>query len=344
MPETDLKRYRRYLVLENEHEDRRFLLEFFQETEPTAEIIFTTATAEAVTELIRRPFDVILADLETADSEGLETLYFLKEADSSVPVIILTGKSDEHYAARVLREGAQDYLVKQNFSSQLLKRSIEYAIERQKSELEIQSLSRKIIDIQEEEMGRLSRELHDEIGQSLFALKLQIQTYCSRQNESSGAAEIISYLDEIIDNTRRLSHNLSPVSLKNMGFEKAVHKLANAVTETTGRKCRVSITGLNSILPGNWDVNLYRIIHEAVRNAVKHSDAGEIFIYLTDESGFHDLVIEDDGIGFRHPVQNDEGLGLLIMKERAVLAGGVLYIESKKGFGTKIRFRFSPRR
>jgi PAS domain S-box-containing protein len=217
---------------------------------------------------------------------------------------------------------------------------------RKKVEEEMQNMNERIIHIQEEERSRIAMEIHDEFNQDLFALKLNIQSvYPSKQydtNENKNSTKnIIDSINAIMLKASELSHNLSPIGLKNLGLHNAVEEMVDIFQKKYNFKVTLNAAEIDSYFPAKWDINFYRIIQEALTNIAKHANATQVLIKAkTTETGLL-VLIEDNGIGFEMnsvPTMTFEKdkLGLSIMKERARLFGGNLIFVSELHQGTKI--------
>ncbi len=225
--------------------------------------------------------------------------------------------------------------------------------ERLKAEQEIERLSHTIIQVQEEERSRISMELHDDIGQSLFAIKLKLQKYFSELNNGAGKPfldETLPMIDFIANYIRRFSHELSPIGLKNLGLPQAVKRLVESY-EVAGSPIdfTVNIDDLDAFFPDNWEINFYRIIQEALNNITKHAEATEVEILVHNPGNRLLVRVMDNGKGVNLNAagaveeEGNRGLGLLIMRQRARLLQANFNIRSKIGAGTEITIEI-PRR
>ncbi len=214
------------------------------------------------------------------------------------------------------------------------------------SEKQLRSLSSQLLTAQETERKRISRELHDELGQSLAVMKLRLnfieknllkdQTKLSQECENG-----IRYIDQIIENVRRLSRDLSPTILEDFGLSAALRWLVNNFAKSYNRRVVLDMIDIDSLLSRNSHVVIYRTVQEALTNIGKHSQAKNVSISIREEDGSVLFSIEDDGIGFDEdemgPTSPEErGLGLATMKGRVQMVGGVLTMWSQKGKGTRI--------
>ncbi len=200
---------------------------------------------------------------------------------------------------------------------------------------------RSIIDGQEKERQRLSRDLHDGLGQSLIAIKLQLENYC--ESESSGdndqMAKIKGYFDQTIEDIRRMSNDLAPSVLDEFGLTTALKNLCRNFSQSAGIPVHFKTTGPGLKIANKTKIYIYRICQEALTNAIKHAKASLIEVNLNFEKQLIKLDIKDDGKGFDlESTEHSGGNGLNNLFERAQIINGFLQIITSPGHGTKIRF------
>lgn len=219
------------------------------------------------------------------------------------------------------------------------------AAEREIRELE-RRLFEKVVASQEDERKRVARELHDDLGQALSALLLDIKTMARADRTST--AEVCDRMDlavrDLIGRVYTLAWDLRPSVLDDYGLDSALTRhIANLSKRTTTIVDYRFVTqgGEASRLPPGVEVLLYRVTQEAVNNALKHSEATRISIVVLHRETEVSLMVEDDGIGFDSEVlpavSSKGGFGLVGLRERVSLLKGRLVIESSKGSGTSLR-------
>jgi signal transduction histidine kinase len=208
------------------------------------------------------------------------------------------------------------------------------------------TMLKRIVNTQEDERRRIARDLHDTLGQQLTALRLKLETL--KVNYGAEPA-MIKALDEtqviakqIDDDLSFLNWELRPTALDNLGFRNA---LANYVNEWSKNfdipaEFHTSRTRTFRLLP-ETEINLYRIAQEALNNVTKHAKAKKVNVMVEFRKGEIVLMIEDDGRGFNlsraiQPTTSGKGLGLVGMRERALLLGGKLEVETSRGKGTTV--------
>jgi two-component system sensor histidine kinase UhpB len=214
------------------------------------------------------------------------------------------------------------------------------------SEQRLRFLSNQLLTAQESERKRISMELHDELGQGLTALKLQIRAIqrglgAEEKELQVDCAELLEYLDGVIDNVRRLSRDLSPAILEDLGLTSALRYLLDEVGKHLKVNPVIEIDGLNDLFPPEAQIMIYRIFQECLTNITKHAEAKEVSLWIREQDGRVTVTLEDDGKGFDvNEVLNREatrrGLGLAALDERARMLGGTLKIQSRLGEGTRI--------
>ena len=205
-------------------------------------------------------------------------------------------------------------------------------------------LPQRIIRAQESERARISREIHDDFGQSLAILKMMIQSACQEgcfagEDQEIFSKKSIQYLDTIIEKSRSLAHALRPSTLEVLGLTDSLKTLIEEFRNNKGLEIKYRLGNLNNILFRGEAINLYRIVQEALTNVISHAEASRVGIYFRKKKATLTVVIKDDGKGIdldkkRHL---SHSLGLSTMAERAKLLEGHFNLESHPGEGTVIR-------
>jgi signal transduction histidine kinase len=215
---------------------------------------------------------------------------------------------------------------------------------------QIQRLSSELLTAQETERMRISKELHDELGQSLTLIKLKIglveMDLLEMQHSLKGlCADASAHVDQAIENTRRLSRDLSPVTLETLGITVALRRLAEDFNKSGRSRITTDIDNIDNLLPKQFNILLYRIFQEGLNNIVKHSGANVATVLLKKSEDEIRFDMQDNGKGWdfeKDGLSNEigtGGLGLTIMRERVRTLGGDLIIESRKDAGTKLHFK-----
>jgi signal transduction histidine kinase len=208
----------------------------------------------------------------------------------------------------------------------------------------LQALSQQLMHVQEQERRHLARDLHDEIGQALTAVKMNLQTLQRGSDASSIAPSLLdslSIIDHIMQHVRDLSLDLRPSLLDDLGLVSAVRWYVSRQAERAGWDAHVLAEESLSHLPADMAVTCYRIVQEAVTNAMRHAEARHISVALHKDDRELEIVVRDNGVGFNvmHAQQRaaqGQSLGLLGMEERIRLLEGRLSIHSSPGNGTEV--------
>ena len=201
-----------------------------------------------------------------------------------------------------------------------------------KRESELAQLSKRLLFAQEEERRRIARELHDELGQSLAAVKLHLATLGEGLPEGQ-RREILEIVDRAIDDTRSLAYSLRPPLLDDLGLLPSLRRLGEMVKAASGLEMQLNLEE-GERLPRPVESLLFYVAQEAIRNVQKHAQAKHVVVTLHRELGKVILAVKDDGIGFRP--QDSQGLGLRGIKERVDVTGGRMEIVSSPGRGALV--------
>jgi PAS domain S-box-containing protein len=216
------------------------------------------------------------------------------------------------------------------------------------SQQKLRYLTSKLITAQEQEQKRISKELHDELGQALLALKLQtrsIEQKLGNRNPGlrSKCLEMLAYIDEVVENVHRLSRDLSPLILENLGLSSALRWLVEDVSKRSRVEYSIEVQDIEGIFTPSSQILIYRIFQECLTNIAKHAQASQMSLFIQRKRGSVVFRVEDNGRGFDpdRVVQGgvvNRGLGLTAMDERVRMLGGTLKIDSSEAAGTKVTF------
>jgi signal transduction histidine kinase len=211
----------------------------------------------------------------------------------------------------------------------------------------LRELSSKILNAQEEERKRISRELHDEVGQALTAIGINLQLL--RQNAvedgkslDTHIAEIQRMLELTMENVHRFSYELRPAMLDDLGLVSALHCYTRAFAKRTGIEVRFSSDGAVEHLDPDPKTVMYRVAQESLTNVYKYAHASRVQVRLQSLPEGIGLTVKDNGRGFQPDQLNNglkekSGLGLMGMEERLRLVNGAFTVESQPGYGTTIQ-------
>ena len=209
-------------------------------------------------------------------------------------------------------------------------------------------LSARVLDIQEEERRRISSDLHDDIGQSLTALKLGLHRLASTPGQGAAAiallSECIGLTEATLERVRNLAYDMRPPQLNELGLEEALRWLVERQRAATGLDIKPHFNGmLNRRFGDEMESACYRIAQEALSNASRHAQASSILVAVEASDRALTLTVRDDGKGFDTSrirfTAKCSSLGLISMDDRARLAGGRFTVHSNAG-GTIVRAVF----
>jgi len=214
----------------------------------------------------------------------------------------------------------------------------------------LSELSRESIQMLEEERRNISRELHDEVGQLLTAMKVNLEIMKKIQKDRNGQLQQIigeteDIIGEVFNRVHHFLHELRPVAIDEVGFIGAINRFADEFSNRSGIKVIIEDDESAEGLTIEQKISLYRIIQESFANVVKHSKADKIILTMKPEGQYLIMEVQDNGVGFiieekgKQSTNQEKRLGLLGMEERAKLARGELKIVSKRGSGTTVRIR-----
>jgi PAS domain S-box-containing protein len=218
----------------------------------------------------------------------------------------------------------------------------------QESQDRLRDLTSRILTMQERERGQLSRELHEGLGQALLVFKMQLRAIERRLPQDweelrADCRQGLKYLDEVVDDIRRLSHDLSPSVLENIGLSAAIQNLCDEFGKRHGLKTALDLDKIDGQLSPEAQINIYRIFQEALDNIGKYAGATAVNLSIKKNGDLLCFSIKDNGAGFAAPAARQagaasRGFSLTAMEERVRMLGGGLQIKSAAGDGTDIIF------
>jgi signal transduction histidine kinase len=210
---------------------------------------------------------------------------------------------------------------------------------------DIRGLGLAAQNLREREKTRVARELHDELGQALTALKIDAGWMKSHVPPDAAAlqeklAAMQALLDGTVAATRRISSDLRPLILDDLGLAAAADWLVKNFTARTGIPCELALGPGFEDIPDPHATTLFRTLQESLTNIAKHAEARQVEVTLSREDGDVALLVRDDGRGFSPGApRKPASYGLLGLRERAALLGGEVAIESAPGRGTIVEMR-----
>ncbi|NOT06554.1 MAG: response regulator [Anaerolineales bacterium] len=306
------------------------------------------AALEKATEIMP---DLILLDVMMPDMDGFEICRRIRSTPklAEVPIIILTALDDRSSRLIGIEAGADDFISKPADRQELrlrvhtiLRLNRYRTLHTQRENL--RQMAGHVIRAQEDERRRLSREIHDDLGQALIAHVLSLrslQLEIPLQNEllKKRLDDLIADTNETINKMRQIAQDIRPAMLDTLGLCTALKTYSREFSLRTSLpvvfESDLEIPEVSDI----YSITLYRILQEALTNVYKHSMANQVWVELTVDERNLVLIIQDNGVGFppesRQKFPND-GIGMIGMQERMTLVGGQLLIKSSQSKGTII--------
>ena len=296
--------------------------------------------------------DLILLDVMMPGMDGFEVCRQIRSTPqlAEVPIILLTALDDRDSLLKGIESGADDFLTKPADRRELTARVRTITrLNRYRTLMEqrenIRQMGERVVAAQEEERHRISRELHDDLGQALTTHMLALRNL---QEDLSLPVEILferlqalhdqSY--EIFVKIRRLAQDLRPPVLDALGLKVAMQAYCTEFTRRTHLPVIFECDTPLHELPDSYNITLYRVLQEALTNVVKHAQASQVWVELSLEEEAVTLTVQDNGIGFSEEKSLSSGIGLTGLQERIMLAGGKFGITSTAKRGTILSAQF----
>src|SRR5438477_337577 len=297
--------------------------------------------ADFLRELAEHPPDLILLDYSLPGFDGLSALNLAQERYPAIPFIFVTGTLGEEVAVEMLKSGATDYVLKNRLTrlvsavQRALREAQARAERRQaeenlrKSHKQLRALSVYLQYVREDERIRISRQVHDELGQALTGLKMDLYWLASRLPKKFRAVQektrsMSAHIDSTIQTVRRISTELRPGILDDLGLAAALEWQAQEFQKRTGLRCLVTSEVTEAAFPQDLNTAFFRIFQETLTNVIRHAQATRVEVTLKEEQGYLLMEVRDNGRGISSDeITNNKSIGLLGMRERAALPGGV---------------------
>jgi signal transduction histidine kinase len=302
--------------------------------------------------------DAILCDFNLPRFSPYAALQILMTRRCGIPLVVVTRAIGEDAAVHVLRCGAKDYVTKDKLGTlpQVIDRvrtERARALEQERLTRELQEayrrlkkLSARLVVAQERERSVISRELHDQLGQTLTGMVIHLHAASRAPGENEAARHTETAMEmaqDAVKQVRTLSFSLRPAQLDLLGLVAATRSAAHRITDAAGLVCRFSTRGEEPTSVSDTASVALRLVQEALNNVVRHAKAATVKVRLRflpqDRIG---VLVVDDGIGFdKHELlggaPSERNVGLYGMIERTELAGGRLNIRTSPGRGVAVR-------
>lgn len=308
------------------------------------------------------PVDAVLCDYSLPAFSPYRALELIRSVQPEVPLIVVTRAIGEEAAVALLRAGARDFFLKNRIDlvppgleRVLRERRLERERRRVQAQLEqayarLSRVSARLVDVQERERAWIARELHDELGQTLAGVVLQLGAAQRSAGPGQGGENLQAALTlarGALEQVRSMSFSLKPPQLELLGLAATVRGAAERLLDPAGVRGRFEVRGAEPRDGSPRWIAAVRVAQEAVLNSIRHGAPASVLVRLHfHPEGALTLAVADDGCGFDVAAAlaggpSDENFGLYGMIERAELAGGRLRLVSRQGRGSCVMLRFA---
>jgi signal transduction histidine kinase len=322
-------------------------------------VLTRVETEQAFRQALNMPVDLIICDFSLPQFGSTAALNILREQRLDIPVIIISGAIGEEQAVAAMKMGAVDYLLKDRLGRlpQAIVQGIEShqtrkVLETKRQNLadalaHLERLSLQLVMTQEQERKCLARELHDELGQRMTALNILLHRMRSFMTAEISIAiwhdaerELVSMFSQL----REIFTSLRPPALDYFGLETSIIRLIEKQLSSTDIHYVLEYAGVPKDLHNALQITVYRLVQESLTNVLRHAEATKVVIEINGgEVGKElEIVVSDNGKGFELermrgvPRPGASGSGLLGMRERVELLGGMFQVESELHQGTRV--------
>jgi len=342
------------LLLEDEILDAELIQNFLRRSGMDFHARVATDKPEFQAAIREDRFDAILADNSLPQFNSVDALTLLRQQDCDSPFILVTGTVSEEFAVDILHRGADDYILKNNLTR--LPTAITRAIEKRRVNreklaaekemkqinIELRELSSHLQSIREEERIQIARDIHDELGQQLTGLKMDVHSLGKKLATvdpviKEKLSDINLLIETIVRSVRKISANLRPSILDDLGLVAALEWQSQEVQTRFGIRINFISPEEEVNPPVDISTGLFRIYQEALTNAVRHANAHVIDSSLKVENERIILEIRDDGKGIDMAAGGKKkSFGLLGIKERVFVMNGQYELKTEPGKGTSL--------
>jgi len=302
----------------------------------------------------RGRIDAVITDHNLPRFDSLAALKAAKEVDPDLPVIVVSGENSEDLAVATLHAGADDFVLKTRMFrlGQALRRSLQAADDRRShhrtttaladSEARLRELTRHLETVREDERRRIVREIHDEIGTTLTAMKFELvrlERHLAEHKDDPGRVRgALDLLAQVVAASHRIQHNLRPPVL-DAGLVAALQWLVRGFNDRGPVAARFESNREDVALAPERAAAIYRVAQESLNNIVKHAQAKRVAVQLFASAAEVALEVTDDGVGFDpRMLDATPGFGLRGLIERARGLGGWAEVSSAPARGTTVMF------
>ena len=339
------------LHLEDSDADHHLLQKALRDSDLGCKVVRAEAKDEMLVILKADAFDIVLMDYRLTGFTAMDAWEQITKLPNPPPCVIVSGTIGEAAAVSAIQTGISDYLHKDNLReiARVILRALrlhEATKQREKAVADLQASEKKITALAhhlqtslEQERAEISREIHDDIGGALAAIRLDV-AWLARHADTDGQKMHANAAQEMVGQaltaTQRIMQNTRPAIL-DQGLAPSIQWLVGAHTRRNGQKIALNCRVDNAFMPDAVRLTAYRIVQESLTNVSKYAPAAEVRIDISNEGGTLTAEITDDGPGFDvAKLLQATGFGLKGLSERARSIGGWLDISSTPGRGTSI--------
>jgi signal transduction histidine kinase len=355
-PPRALARRLRILLVEDSEPDIELVHQTLLDSGLNISLVTVDTRDEFEAELRRQKPSIILSDYWLPTFDGGMALDIAKEIAPEVPFILVTGILGEEVVIEMLKQGATDYVLKTRLARLVpavtrALRETEQRRDRQEAEEkllrsngQLRALTGHLQFVREEERTRIAREVHDELGQALTGLKLDLSMLAGKPVSDRMLKRRVKEMEAQVDATiltvRRIATELRPGVLDSLGLAAAIEWQAMDFQKSTGIRCQVSI----HVVESNWDREFstvcFRIFQETLTNIIRHANATQVEVVLTQADRELILMVSDNGRGIsERDVADARSIGITGMRERVAQVGGEVSFLGVPGKGTTVTMR-----
>jgi signal transduction histidine kinase len=346
----------RIILLEDNEPDAELIQQTLLDSGMNISMVTVDTLEQFGAELSRFPPGIILSDYWLPTFDGGTALEIAKQLAPDVPFIFVTGILGEEVVIEMLKKGATDYVLKTRLArlapavtralrEMQQKRENRKAQERlMRSHDQLRALTGHLQFVREEERTRIAREVHDELGQSLTGLKIDLSWLLGKVASDRALQRKIKAMSADVDNTiqtvRRIATELRPGVLDSLGLAAAIEWQAMDFQESTGIPCDVKIEVKEAIWDREFSTTCFRIFQETLTNIIRHANATRVFVRLSQVDHELVLTVRDNGRGIlEKEIIHPRSIGLIGMRERVAQVGGQVFLFGVPGRGTTVTMR-----
>jgi signal transduction histidine kinase len=346
----------RIILLEDNEPDAELIQQTLIDSGMNISMVTVDTLEQFGAELSRVPPGIILSDYWLPTFDGGTVLEIAKQFAPDVPFIFVTGILGEEVVIEMLKKGATDYVLKTRLArlapavtralrEMQQKRENRRAQEKlMRSHDQLRALTGHLQFVREEERTRIAREVHDELGQSLTGLKIDLSWLSGKVVGDRALQRKIKAMSADVDNTiqtvRRIATELRPGVLDSLGLAAAIEWQAMDFQESTGIPCEVKIEVKEAIWDREFSTTCFRIFQETLTNIIRHANATRVFVRLSQVDHELVLTVRDNGRGIlEREIIHPRSIGLIGMRERVAQVGGQVFLFGVPGRGTTVTMR-----